>query len=219
MYGQQFYPSKFNLKGPRIAGHISREIAKREASAVKRGSIWAVSLTGLLMGCATLTAPLESRAEKRFDQGLEALAGGDYRLAHERLSWVVRHYGHEKYGHRAILTLAAMEMDPRNPTRRVPIGTDLAATYLRLPDKASWTRPVAQTLYLLGLELGAVEERVERAEREASRLPALPGPSVSARIKTIEQERDRLARRIDVLEKQLSEKDQELQRIRKTIRP
>ena len=56
-------------------------------------------------------------------------------------------------------------------------------------------------------------------ERANARLPSLPGPSVSARIRTAEQERDRLKTRVEALEQQLKEKEQELERIRKTIRP
>ena len=185
--------------------------------------MWAVAIASLLVGCATLKAPLETRGEKRFEDGLAALGRGDYRVAHENLAWVAQHYGREAYGQQALLTLAAMEMDPRNPARRINVGTDVAAGYLRLPEKALWTQPVAQTLYLLGLELGAAEERAERAEREVERTPAklpnLPGPSVTSKLRTVEQERDRLARRVDTLEKQLAEKEQELERIKKTIRP
>ena len=193
-----------------------------EGPALKRRSLWAVAVTCLLVGCATLRAPFESRAEERFEQALAALGRGDYRSAHEGFSWVAQYHSKDELGQQATLILAALELDPRNPGRRIEVGADVAATYLRAGDEAAWTRPVAQTLYLLGLELGAAEERAEKAEREAeravSRLPALPGPSVSARIRNVEQERDRLARRVESLEKQLAEKDQELQRIKKTIR-
>jgi chaperonin cofactor prefoldin len=50
-------------------------------------------------------------------------------------------------------------------------------------------------------------------------LPNLPGPSVTAKLRTVEQEREKLARRVDALEKQLQEKQEELDRIKKTIRP
>jgi hypothetical protein len=191
---------------------------------LKRGSMWAVALAGLLLGCATLKAPFESDdGEARLEQALAALGRGDYRAAHEGLSWVAQHYPKEDYGQQATLTLAALELDPRNPGRRIGVGTDVAGNYLRDPNNPAWTQPIAQTLYLLGVELGAAEERVEKAEREAeraaARLPALPGPTVSARIRGVEQERDRLARRVEALEKQLADKDQELQRIKKTIRP
>jgi tetratricopeptide (TPR) repeat protein len=189
---------------------------------LKRGSLWAVGIAGLLVSCATLKAPFESSAEERFNQGLEALARGEYPVAYGHLSWVAEHHSHEKYGQQALLALAAMELDPRNQSRRIEVGADMAANYLRLPEKPLWTQPVAQTLYLLSLELGAAEERAERAERQAERvaekLPNLPGPSVTAKLRTTEQERERLARRVDALEKQLQEKEQELERIKKTIR-
>src|SRR5688500_668899 len=98
------------------------------ASAVRRVGIGGAALKVLLMGCATLGSSLESRGETRFDEGVEALARGDYRLAHERLSWVAQRYGHEGVGQRALLTLASLEIDPRNPNRRINVGTDLAAS-------------------------------------------------------------------------------------------
>lgn len=190
---------------------------------MKRGSMWAAAVAGLLVGCASLKAPLESRGEKRFDESLAALARGDYRTAHEGLTWVAQNNPDDEEGRQALLVLAALELDPRNPERRVANGTDVAASYLGLQEKPVWTNPVAQTMYLLGLELGAAEERVEKAEREAeraaARLPSLPGPSVSARIRTLDQERERLSKRVEALEKQLQEKEQELERIKKTIRP
>ena len=190
---------------------------------MKRGLTWAVAIAGLLTGCATLKAPLESRGEKRFEEAISALARGDYRTAHEGLTWVAQHDAADTHGQQALLILAALELDPRNPARRIAAGTDVAASYLNLAEKPAWTNPVAQTLYLLGLELGAAEERAEKAEREAeraaARLPSLPGPTVSARIRTIEQERERLSKRVETLEKQLQEKELELERIKKTIRP
>ena len=92
-----------------------------------------------------------------------------------------------------------------------------------IPDDLNQIGFFAEIYEEVGLLPEIIKERVEKAEREAeraaARLPALPGPTVSARIRSVEQERDRLARRVDTLEKQLAEKDQELQRIKKTIRP
>jgi hypothetical protein len=186
--------------------------------------LWAVAVAGLLVGCATLKAPLESRGEQRFEEALAALGRGDYRSAHEGFTWVAQNERDDDHGQHALLILAALELDPRNPERRIAQGADVAASYLGVPDKEeNWTVPVAQTLYLLGLELGAAEERVEKAEREAeraaARLPSLPGPSVAARIRALDQERERLSKRVSDLEKQLQEKETELERIKKTIRP
>ena len=190
---------------------------------MKRGSIWALALAGLLTGCAALQGALGSRGGDRLEEALAALARGDYPSAQEGLSWVAQHDVDDDHRREALLALAALELDPRNPARRIAVGTDVAASYLSLQETDAWTIPVAQTMYLLGLELGAAEERVEKAERAAeraaARLPSLPGPSVSARMRNVEQERDRLKARVETLEKELSEKNQELERIRKTIRP
>ena len=183
---------------------------------MRRASLLVVAVTGLAVGCATLSFALDSGKGSRFDAGVQALARGEYARAHTELTWVAQRYGHQDEGQRALLLLSALEMDPRNPSRRNEVGADLAANYLRLPDRDAWIDPLAQTLYLLGLELGAAEQKAEEAKQQA--LPTLPGPTVSARIKSVEQERDRLARRVATLEEQLAEKHRELERIRKTIK-
>ena len=220
MYGRRFWACKFDSQGPTdCRAVLPGKSLNSEVPAVKLGSIGVVAMTALTLGCATLGASLESRGEKRLNDGLEALAREDYGTAYQHLAWVARHYGHEKSGQRALLTLAALEIDPRNPGRRISIGTQLAGEYLRLPETSSWTQPIAKTLYLLGLEMAATDSAAEqRTANQQARLPSLPGPSVSARIRAAEQERDRMARRVETLEKQLAAKEQELERIRKTIR-
>lgn len=189
---------------------------------MKRPIFLVVAAASVVMGCASLASLAQSDERVRFDSGIKALAAGDYVAAHRDLAWVAERFAHEDDGQRAILVLAAMELDPRNPARRPDSGSDLAGTFLALPDRDGWIDPVAQTLYLLGLELGAAEERAQRAERAVElqrQLPILPGPSVTTRIRTVEQERDRLAKQVTTLEEKLAEKDRELERIRKTIKP
>lgn len=190
---------------------------------MRRASLVVAAVAAALVGCATLGSVLRSDADERFDAGMRALGNGDYGTARSDLAWVAEHFNHETVGQRALLILAAVEMDPRNPNRRTDVGSDMAASFLRLPERDTWVDPVAQTLYLQSLELGAAEERAERAEEQQQRrereLPKLPGPTVTARIKAVEQERDRLAKRVSALETQLADKDRELERIRKTIKP
>jgi uncharacterized protein YbjT (DUF2867 family) len=188
---------------------------------MRRRALGAVCML-LLAGCSTFSSLTTSSVEERFEAGMQALSNGDYTAAHEHLAWVAEHHANREEGQRALLILASMEMDPRNPSRRTDVGADLAATFLRLPERDGWVDPVAQTMYLLGLELGAAEERAQRAERAAEQqreLPKLPGPTVSARIKTVEQERDRLQARVKELEDQNGNLQRELERIRKTIKP
>jgi predicted nucleic acid-binding Zn-ribbon protein len=104
----------------------------------------------------------------------------------------------------------------------------MSAKLLSQAGSPEWVEPVAETLYLLALELGANEERIARAEAErdsAQALPELPGPSVLAQVQTLREERDNLRRRAQALEqvvaakeKELKEKEQELERIRKTLK-
>lgn len=169
----------------------------------------------LVAGCATARSVWRTPDEDRFNAGVRSLANGEFAQAHTDLRWVAERFANQESGRRAILVLSALELDPRNPQRRPEIGADLAAAYLRLKNREVWLDGVAHSLYLVGLELGSVEQRIERAEA----LPKLPGPTVTARIKNLEQERDRLARRVNALETELAEKTRELERIRKTIKP
>jgi hypothetical protein len=191
---------------------------------MRRAIVLVAAVTAALIGCATFGSVVRSDADKRFDAGVRALENGDYATARTHLAWVAEHFNDKTVGQRALLIMAALEMDPRNPTRRTDVGSDMAASFLRLPERDTWVDPIAQTLYLQSIELGAAEERAERAERDAEQhrereLPKLPGPTVSARIKAVEADRDRLAQRVTALEAQLADKDRELERIRKTIKP
>ncbi len=189
-----------------------------------------------ISACGTFNSMSKSGAEDRFESGMVALRRGDFAQASTDLGWVAEHRPEDRIGHQALLIVAAIEVDPRNPRRRLAMGADLAGSYLKYEDKDRWTEPVAQSLYLLAVELGAAEERVAQAEADrlaAERrinedlLPRLPEParSVPARIHTLEDERDKLAKKVQTLEEQiadrdkkLAEKDKELDRIRKTIR-
>ena len=186
---------------------------------MKRATLLVAAIACFSVSCGTFSSVWSSKAEDRFTAGVRALARGDFAAARTDLTWVAQHHGHQKEGQRALIVLAALEADPRNPTRRIDASAQLTGSYLRLPERDEWLEPVAQTLYLLGLELGVAEQKVEEAQQRERELPKLPGPTVSSRIKTVEQERDRLAKRVSSLESQLAEKERELQRIQKTIKP
>ena len=196
-------------------------------------------LTGLfvlgLPACATLQNTFGSEAEDQFDAGIAALQRGDYATANRSLNWVIERHGDEQIGKKALLVVAALEVDPRNPQRRLALGSDLAGAYLQKNSEADWSQPVAQALYLLSLEMGAAEERISEAEadkRAAERkvetgLPSLPSPTstISARLRQMTEDRDRLAKKVEQLEaqvadrdKKLDEKEKELERIRKTLK-
>lgn len=194
-----------------------------------RSVLATVTLALVVSACATVNV-FGDRAEERLAQGLAALERNDFETAVREIGWVASNYSGDEIGRRALLTAAAVEIDPRNPGRRIAYGADLAATYLRQPERTpDWLEPVAQSLYLSALELGAAEERVaqaqQRVEEVESKLPELPSPSVASRLRDATSDRDRLARRVEQLEKDLAERtkkladtEKELERIRKTLK-
>lgn len=187
-----------------------------------------------LSACATVGNLFESRADERFEAGMAALQAGDYVTANRELGFIAERYGNTELGQHALLVVSALEMDPRNPRRRLALGSELSAAYLRTQETPPWTQPLAQTMYLLALELGAAEEKVAQAEAEKAQaerraaegyLPKLSQPTVPARLKTLQDEKERMAKRVEALEaqladrdKKLAEKDKELERIRKTLK-
>jgi hypothetical protein len=136
-------------------------------------------------------------------------------------------------GQQALLVLIAAELDNRNADRRLWAAADMASRLLSQEQVESWMVPVAETYYLLAMELGAAEQRIAEAESaraaaetRARELPTLTRESVPARIGRVSTERDQARRRAEQAEQQLAERDrellqtrQELDRIRRTIRP
>lgn len=183
---------------------------------------WAgLAVVTLLAACATVSSRT-STPNDRYNAGMKALAVNDFKTAEQHFTWLAEHAGAEAIGRRALLILSALQLDPRNSVRRAESGSALAARYLNAPGRETWADPVALTLYLLGSELGEAEDRADRAEAQtqlARQLPRLPGPTVMARIRAVEQERDKLAKRVSSLEEQLAQSQRELERIRKTIKP
>jgi hypothetical protein len=113
----------------------------------------------------------------------------------------------------ALLTAAALALDPSNALRQVDLGASLSARYLATAERADAGRPLAQSLYLLALELGG--ERVTSAGcgRGDSVLAALPQVAAPGAASAPDLDR------IRVLERELARLRDELQRIRKTLEP
>lgn len=178
----------------------------------------------VLPACASTPPNRDPEAAERLSRGLRALAERDYDAAHQDLSRVMAREPRTEDGRRATLVLAAAELDPRNPGRRPDVGADLTARYLADPLAPPWTVPVAETVYLLARELGAPPPTgTVSPDRE---LPVLPGPSIAEELQQARAERDSLAGRVTelegrvaALELQLAERDQEIARIRRALRP
>jgi hypothetical protein len=185
-----------------------------------------LALAVTIAGCAFAGRGGSPDPEQRLQAGLAALAEQDMVRAQEHLEWVYRNHPSEPVGMHALLAMTAAELDPRNPTRSLWEGADLAAQLLHSPDAPAWTRPLGHTLYLVALELGANEERMAQAQAALdAALPTFPGTSLPTQLKTVQAERDQLQGTVDSLQqqvtsarKELEEKKAELERIRKTIK-
>lgn len=181
----------------------------------------------IVTGCAVAGRGGTPDPQQRLELGLAALAEQDLLTAQEHLEWVYRNHPSEPVGMHALLALTAAELDPRNPTRSLWEGADLAGQLLHSPHAPEWTKPVGHTLYLMALELGAKEERMAQAQAALdAALPTLPGGvTLPQQLKAVVEERDLLQGTVDSLQQQmasarkkLEEKEAELERIRKTIK-
>lgn len=235
----------------------------------------AILALAAITGCATLQGGDAPDPEARFERALAALERQDFPGAYDQLARVYAEAWGGPLAGRALLAMAAVELDPRNGGRRLDVGADLAARHFQHAGHPGWTTPVSQTLYLLAQELGATEARAARAEAEKARaeaereearrvaeraeaekaeaererqaaraqasrataqaraaraqasraearaaarpLPSYQGPSVSARVRELSGERDRLRSEVAVLKRRLAEREQELERIRATL--
>ncbi len=198
---------------------------------MKRARLLALFLLSL-PGCArsapgtvTGAAPAPTL---RLGQAVVALDSGQYAAAVQALRGLAESYPQHAVGREALLLAAAAQLDPRNAQGQLDQGAALLTQYLAEADTSDWTRPVAGTLYLLALQVGAAQQQAEAeaARARAEAVPRLPGPSLSARLLDLQQQRDRLAGRVKELEagtaqlqKQLADTVQELKRIRRTLRP
>jgi len=107
-------------------------------------------------GCASAPAgdPDVLPAE-HLTTGLVALEEADYNIAYDNLIEVRSVCGDSPLGQQALLVLAAAELDPRNPERQIELAAEFSAHYLGLPNRAAWAQPLAESLYLLSMEIGA----------------------------------------------------------------
>lgn len=189
----------------------------------------------LAAACASSGGSSGYRGAPLLDEGAAALHRADFDTARERLDGIRQECGHALAGRHALLLLGTLALDPRNAERDPDRAALLAARYLRRPETFPWTRPLAESLYLLALEMGADEpsaeslaepdisapahvqpscDEVDRqtVQAAAGELPDLVRPSVPSRLRDLERQRAALRREVAQLES-------ELDRVRATVRP
>jgi hypothetical protein len=128
--------------------------------------ILSVALLLPLIGCASLRYADQPRPETVLESGLEAHQEQEFVSAYSQLSWIYENFWDRAVGERALLAMAAVELDPRNPGRRLGTGAEIASWYPELPTAQPWTAPVARTLQALAVELDEARSRIEDLETE-----------------------------------------------------
>ena len=118
-------------------------------------TIFAAAL--VIGGCAALTPdrPEDRDARHRLDRGLSALEAGAYAEAYDDLAWVYSRCPGQETGSRALMALAALELDPRNRQARPAVGSQFLAEAIQDPGAPRWARPLTETGFLTALALGA----------------------------------------------------------------
>lgn len=119
-----------------------------------------------LQGCAPFLQNDRQGPEKVLENALISLDRGDFVAAYENLSWVHEHHWGSPAGERALLAMTAVEMNPRNPGRRIEIGAELGHRFADLPSPSPWNIPVAETFRLLAEEMTRIQAQIDALEEE-----------------------------------------------------
>lgn len=92
---------------------------------------------------------------RAIEYGLAALDDGDYTGAAEQFAPVAAICPTDELGSRALLLLAASELDGRNADGRPDAAAELAAFRLARAERDDWSGALARELYVIALDLGA----------------------------------------------------------------
>jgi hypothetical protein len=157
--------------------------------------------------------------EPTLSHGLDALRTGDHASAMGEFALLAALYPGTRTGEQARLLAASIELDPRNPQRRLDVGAAILSDAIAAASDSSDSRPLAETLYLLALDLGAQPPEPDES------LPAFPGTTLASRVRALLDELEQRRHEIERLQQELKQKDQEIQklsneleRIRKTLK-
>jgi hypothetical protein len=119
------------------------------------------------------------------------------------LAIVYSHPGGRLERHARLLA-AALSLDPRNPARDPKFGAELL-TGFRKSGRDAWETSLAHALFVLALDLGAVPDSALMDNAPAAPLPALTAQPMAVRLRE--------------LEAAVAQLQEELKRIRETLKP
>jgi hypothetical protein len=183
-----------------------------------------------VLGVAACAAfrPGETSPVRSLEAGLSALAAADYSAARVHLDRAALAPGSGDAGRRALLLAALLQLDPRNQKRDLGVAAERAAALEAHPGAPPWFAMAGSLLEAAAGDLADSRSRALRAEGEreaALQASSVAADSATARLNAVAADRDAARRRVTQLEqalaereKELREKTQELERIRRAIR-
>jgi len=237
-------------RGTSLRGTTCRAGGRRSLQVVRAAVGPAAAL--LVSACAWLGQTLGSSGggvSSQYERALALLEDESFVAAEVMLRRMATSCDNGYEGRRSLLLLAAVWLDPRNRAANADSAAVLAARYLGLPDTDPIERIAAEGLYVLALDLGADPQlrpaRVNASHLLALRfsnceaplpetvvsLPELGRESMTARLRSLERQRDSLAarastlaegsrtmeRRVQELTTELQNAQAEIQRIRRLL--
>jgi len=175
-------------------------------------------ILAILAGCVQPRTDTPT-PEPNLGHGLDAWRNGDHTSALGEFALLATLHPGTRTGEQARLLAASIELDPRNPQRRLDMGAAILADAIAAASDSSHSRPLAETLYLLALDVGAQPPEPDES------LPAFPGTTLASRVRSLLDELEARRHEIERLQQELKQKDQEIQklsneleRIRKTLK-
>jgi hypothetical protein len=165
-------------------------------------------------------------------RAVAALALGEFDTARPDLLWLASRCEARESRLRALLLLAAADLDPTNAGGSARAAAMAAAAYIRSADVAEDRLPVAHALFRLAADRGALDPRggrdpgaalvelsVSCAGAESPRsLPSVPGASVPERVSTLEATLSMRSDSLGVVTARVRALEAELERIQAILR-
>jgi hypothetical protein len=168
----------------------------------------------LTSGCAALGLAREGPedGDQRLAMAAALVEAGSYDRAERLLRLLASRCENGEDGRTGLLLLTSLLLDPRNPGAAPDSAALMAARFLKLPEAPPPERPVAESLYVLALELGAdpglrpdaqadrgiVADRFSRCDEplptdQPLALPVLEHEPLARALVRLRQQRDSLA--------------------------
>jgi hypothetical protein len=199
-----------------------------------RAAALPLALGVAVQGCGTALGRYFSPGSGPYDTGVLRLSEGDFSAADSAFRETASHCESGSRGRKALLFLALLHQDPRNPGAAPDTAALMAGRLLQLPGASPEERTQAEALYVSALERGAdprlrpdpgapgLAHRFEWCDDSAPPRPdtevVYPERPATRTLPGLRAERDSLAGQNKKLSRTVAELQAELERIRKLLR-